>query len=120
MEAGLCSAPLPAGRPADTACRVSARAPPACCTPTLPEPFPPHTKGNGPGARSNLFDVFRNIADDEREHVKTMTACRDYSIVDDLARKKLTSKEPTLPPGAGVASSSTPNLVVDSGPSNGK
>jgi hypothetical protein len=74
----------------------------------------------GPGARSNLFDVFRNIADDEREHVKTMTACRDYSIVDDLARKKLTSKEPTLPPGAGVASSSMPNLVVDKAPSNGK
>lgn len=60
--------------------------------------------------RSNLYDVFRNIADDEREHVKTMTACRDYSIVDDLARKKLTSKEPTLPPGAA---SSAPSLVMD-------
>ena len=61
--------------------------------------------------RSSLFDVFRNIADDEREHVKTMTACRDYSIVDDLARKKLTSKEPTLPPGAQPVSSTTPSLA---------
>ena len=33
---------------------------------------------------SNLFDVFNNICADEKEHVKTMTACRDYSIVDDL------------------------------------
>ena len=35
---------------------------------------------------SNLFDVFNNICDDEKEHVKTMTACRDYSIVDDLQK----------------------------------
>ena len=40
-----------------------------------------------------LYDVFRNIADDEKEHVKTMKACRDYSIVDDLAKKKLTQRE---------------------------
>ena len=33
---------------------------------------------------SNLYDVFNNICADEKEHVKTMTACRDYSIVDDL------------------------------------
>lgn len=27
----------------------------------------------------NLYDVFRNISDDEAEHVKTMKACKDYS-----------------------------------------
>ena len=37
---------------------------------------------------SNLYDVFNNIRGDEEEHVKTMTACRDYSIVDDLAARK--------------------------------
>jgi Alternative oxidase. len=26
-----------------------------------------------------LYDVFRNINDDEAEHVKTMKACKDYS-----------------------------------------
>ncbi len=41
---------------------------------------------------SNLYDVFCNIADDEREHVKTMKACRDYSIVSDIAQKKLTGQ----------------------------
>jgi hypothetical protein len=39
--------------------------------------------------RSNLYDVFRNIAGDEREHVKTMKACRDYSIVSDIANRRL-------------------------------
>ena len=34
-----------------------------------------------------LYDVFKNIADDEKEHVKTMTACRDYSIVSDLINR---------------------------------
>jgi hypothetical protein len=42
---------------------------------------------------SNLYDVFRNIAGDEREHVKTMRACRDYSIVSDIAERKLTRTE---------------------------
>ncbi|KAK9834268.1 hypothetical protein WJX81_001729 [Elliptochloris bilobata] len=72
------------------------------------------TTGTDPKRRpscNSLYDVFRNIADDEREHVKTMTACRDYSIVDDLARKKLTSKEPTLPKGATPVSSTTASLV---------
>ena len=36
---------------------------------------------------SNLYDVFKNIRQDEEEHVKTMTACRDYSIVGDLVNK---------------------------------
>eukprot|EP00884_Botryococcus_braunii_P010314 jgi/Botrbrau1/19284/Bobra.0073s0027.1 len=39
----------------------------------------------------NLYDVFCNIRDDELEHVKTMKACRDYSITDDLAARRLTS-----------------------------
>lgn len=29
----------------------------------------------------NLFDVFKNIAEDEGEHVKTMQACQDYAQV---------------------------------------
>eukprot|EP01031_Cornospumella_fuschlensis_P044620 gene44620-54565_t len=29
----------------------------------------------------NLFDVFSNIKDDENEHVATMKACQDYSLV---------------------------------------
>lgn len=31
-----------------------------------------------------LYDVFINIRDDEGEHVKTMAACQDYSIITDL------------------------------------
>ena len=34
---------------------------------------------------SNLYEVFCNIRDDELEHVKTMTACEDNSIMTDLA-----------------------------------
>ena len=49
-----------------------------------------------------LYDVFRNVADDEKEHVKTMKACRDYSIVDDLAKKKLTHREAMQAGGAGL------------------
>ena len=37
---------------------------------------------------SNLYDVFKNIMEDEDEHVKVMTACRDYSIIDALAERK--------------------------------
>lgn len=33
---------------------------------------------------SNLYDVFVNIRDDEGEHVKTMKACQDATIVEDL------------------------------------
>ncbi len=44
-------------------------------------------------ARSNLYDVFCNIAGDEREHVKTMRACRTYEIVSDIANRKLTRTE---------------------------
>ena len=50
-----------------------------------------------------LYDVFRNIADDEKEHVKTMKACRDYSIVDDLAQRKLTHRQ-AMQNGRGAAS----------------
>ncbi|KAK9801410.1 hypothetical protein WJX73_007777 [Symbiochloris irregularis] len=43
---------------------------------------------------NNLYDVFTNIKGDEEEHVKTMTACRDYSIVDDLAKRKKALSRP--------------------------
>lgn len=36
----------------------------------------------------NLFDVFSNIRDDESEHVKTMRACQDLSIVEELQIKR--------------------------------
>ena len=42
-----------------------------------------------------LYDVFKNIADDEKEHVKTMTACRDYSIVSDLINRDKAAKHRT-------------------------
>ena len=32
----------------------------------------------------NLYDVFKNIAEDEAEHVKTMNACKDYSRVGEI------------------------------------
>ena len=32
----------------------------------------------------NLYDVFKNICDDEAEHVKTMAACQDYARVGKL------------------------------------
>ena len=31
-----------------------------------------------------LYDVFKNISEDEAEHVKTMRACMDYSLVGDI------------------------------------
>lgn len=34
---------------------------------------------------STLYDVFVNIRDDEGEHVKTMEACANYTIVDQMA-----------------------------------
>ena len=55
---------------------------------------------------SNLYDVFTNIKGDEEEHVKTMTACRDYSIVDDLAARKKALQRPGT-------KASTPNAVAD-------
>lgn len=38
----------------------------------------PGDKRRPPAA--NLYDVFRNIRDDEGEHVKTMVACQDRSV----------------------------------------
>lgn len=37
---------------------------------------------------NNLYDVFCNIRDDEGEHVKTMKACQDSSIVDELKERR--------------------------------
>ena len=41
--------------------------------------------GMPPGSRrppcDNLYDVFKNICEDEAEHVKTMSACKDYAKV---------------------------------------
>lgn len=37
---------------------------------------------------ANLYDVFRNIRDDELEHVKTMDACQNGKIALELAKKK--------------------------------
>lgn len=34
---------------------------------------------------STLYDVFVNVRDDEGEHVKTMEACANYTIVDQLS-----------------------------------
>lgn len=47
------------------------------------------TKGGEPRRPQcrNLYDVFVNVRDDEGEHVKTMTACRDMSIVADLVAR---------------------------------
>lgn len=43
---------------------------------------------------SNLYDVFKAIKEDEDEHVKVMTACRDYSIIEELAKRKLDEGRP--------------------------
>ncbi|BDA41368.1 probable ubiquinol oxidase 4, chloroplastic/chromoplastic at C-terminar half [Coccomyxa sp. Obi] len=54
------------------------------------------TTGTDPKRRpacNTLYDVFCNIAGDEREHVKTMRACRTYEIVSDIASRKLTRTE---------------------------
>ncbi|KAK9804979.1 hypothetical protein WJX73_006746 [Symbiochloris irregularis] len=37
---------------------------------------------------NNLYEVFRNIRDDEQEHVDVMTACRDSTMADSLADRK--------------------------------
>lgn len=50
--------------------------------------------------------MFRNIADDEKEHVKTMKACRDYSIVSDLAQRKLAARG--APGGNGANGAAAP------------
>ena len=39
-----------------------------------------------------LYDVFVNICDDEGQHVKTMKACQDLSIQDDLEERKANSR----------------------------
>ena len=56
-----------------------------------------------------MLDVFCNIRDDEKEHVKTMKACRDYSIVGDLVNKakgaqkgKQSSSAAMMPDNAAV------------------
>jgi hypothetical protein len=36
--------------------------------------------------------VFVNIRDDEGEHVKTMAACQDFSIMDDLDTRRETER----------------------------
>lgn len=36
----------------------------------------------------SLYDVFRNIRDDEGEHVKTMVACQDMSVVMQIDQKR--------------------------------
>lgn len=40
-----------------------------------------------------LYDVFRNICDDEAEHVKTMVACQDYARLGKL----IVSPHATMP-----------------------
>lgn len=77
----------------------------------------------------NLYDVFCNIRDDELEHVKTMKACRDYSITDDLAARRLTSSfQPadSLAPkgmsngnGKGASNGSSPLEVTVAVPNDG-
>lgn len=37
---------------------------------------------------NNLYDVFINIRDDEGEHVKTMAACQDQSIIKDIQMRR--------------------------------
>ncbi|GFR44103.1 hypothetical protein Agub_g5265 [Astrephomene gubernaculifera] len=37
---------------------------------------------------SNLYDVFRNICDDEMEHVKTMRACQDATVQQDIVSRR--------------------------------
>lgn len=51
--------------------------------------------------RSNLYDVFVNIRDDELEHVKTMVACQDGSIALDL---EVRQEVPACAAAAAVAS----------------
>jgi len=53
------------------------------------------TKGGEPRRPEcrTLYDVFKNIREDEKEHVKTMTACRDYSIMGDLVNKANAKKD---------------------------
>jgi len=36
----------------------------------------------------NLYDVFVNIRDDEAEHVKTMNACQDSEIMDEIVERR--------------------------------
>ncbi len=52
-----------------------------------------------------LFDVFSNIRDDEAEHVKTMKACQDYSIVAEMTQRR-EEKRPK-PVGSPEAQKST-------------
>ncbi|KAG1680404.1 hypothetical protein FOA52_015495 [Chlamydomonas sp. UWO 241] len=37
---------------------------------------------------ASLYDVFCNIRDDEGEHVKTMRACQDMSVINDLSERR--------------------------------
>eukprot|EP00955_Chlamydomonas_euryale_P107134 365747-Chlamydomonas_euryale.AAC.11 len=42
---------------------------------------------------SNLYDVFSNIRDDEGEHVKTMRACQDMTVVNELSERNMRSRK---------------------------
>lgn len=42
---------------------------------------------------SNLYDVFSNIRDDEGEHVKTMRACQDMSVVNELSERNVRGRK---------------------------
>lgn len=42
----------------------------------------------------NLYDVFAAIRDDEGEHVKTMRACQDETIVRDLRQQLMGGSMP--------------------------
>ena len=59
-----------------------------CCNPTHSNLAQAHLYKRPPLDARNMYDVFCNIRDDEKEHIKTMKACRDYSIVTDLSRRK--------------------------------
>ena len=51
-----------------------------------------------------LYDVFCNVRDDEAEHVKTMKACQDYSIVDEMTQRREEKRpKPVGSPEAGKA-----------------
>lgn len=74
------------------------------CTLSRPHQFRSSSFGKTDRQRpkcDTLFDVFSNIRDDEGEHVKTMRACQEGSIVDDITRKKEAALKATEQYGSG-------------------
>lgn len=70
---------------ADSAVMLSCMHARQCASPLLESPLPPPLPLP---LLVRSYDVFSNIRDDEGEHVKTMRACQDRTVMRELAFRR--------------------------------